>query len=133
SCVGTPLYMAPEVWSAIAATPRTDIYSLGAVIYELASGKPPHTATDYWSLRSAAINNDVRALAKLVPDIPPDFAAIVDRCLRRDPQQRFASGEELQAALESLHARTAERKLAARRRLSPRQRSFLWAGGSGTL
>jgi serine/threonine protein kinase/formylglycine-generating enzyme required for sulfatase activity len=101
-CMGTPLYMAPEVWCALKATKRTDVYSLGAVLYELASGRPPHDAHDLDSLRWAALEKDAAKLAARRPEIPLGFAAIVDRCLARDPQLRFGSAEEILAALESL-------------------------------
>ncbi len=132
-CVGTPLYMAPEVWSSFQATPRTDIYSLGAVLYELACGRPPHPATDYFSLRTAATTAEVTPLTKLVPELPTDFAALVDRCLRRDPQERFASGEELLVALETLPSRNTEGQPVIKPRLSVRQVRYLGAGLVATI
>lgn len=101
-CVGTPLYMAPEAWRAERAIPQTDVYSAGAVLYELASGHPPHTANEMFALRDEAMTEDARPLAEVAPDIPIEFASIVDRCLHRNAIKRFSSGEELLAALESL-------------------------------
>jgi formylglycine-generating enzyme required for sulfatase activity len=102
------------------------------VLYELASGQPPHLASDYWSLRSAAIEKDVEALGKRVAALPPDFAAIVDRCLRRDPAERFASGEELVAAL-SQQQKSAAEPPPPPPRLSPRRRRFLVLGLGSTV
>jgi serine/threonine protein kinase len=102
--VGTPLYMAPEIWMKQPATASSDIYSLGAVLFELASGRPPHTAADLPSLRSAVIEHDAPPLLQLssAQGAPAAFAAIVDRCLRRRPEERFASAQELLSALEAV-------------------------------
>lgn len=101
TCVGTPLYMAPETWTGQQATPQTDIYSVGAVLYELSAGVPPHVASDLWSLEVAACGTTAAPLASIAKDIHPAFAAIVDRCLCREPSQRFKSGGELSTELES--------------------------------
>jgi serine/threonine protein kinase/formylglycine-generating enzyme required for sulfatase activity len=129
ACVGTPMYMAPEVWRSEAATPRTDIYSLGAVLYELACGEPPHDAIDLPSLQKAALQQDARPLLEVAPELPPAFAAIVDRCLRRDPLQRFASGEDLLAALEGLQHATPSQPSGFLQR-SRRLFHYLAAGGA---
>ncbi len=93
--LGTPYYMAPEVWRGEPATPQADLYSLGALLYELCAGRPPYFSSSLEELRQAVRMQDARPLAGLVPAIDPRFAALVDRCLRRDPAQRFASVEEL--------------------------------------
>jgi serine/threonine protein kinase/formylglycine-generating enzyme required for sulfatase activity len=103
--VGTPHYMAPEVWQNLAATPRADVYALGAVIYELISGAPPFADHDHLPLAELGIivrDREVPSLATQVPNLDPRFVALVDRCLRRDPGDRFASGEEAREALELL-------------------------------
>jgi formylglycine-generating enzyme required for sulfatase activity len=97
--VGTPDYMAPEVWDASAPTRRSDVYSLGAVIYELLAGSPPFGTVDPSELGRVVRDQDAPALAA-----EPRVAAMVARCLARDPAQRFASGEELREALEQLDA-----------------------------
>lgn len=100
--VGTPLYMSPETWRGEAIGPRADIYSLGAVLYELCTGVPPHDALDIETLHIAATTEDVAPLLSAAPRVPPRFAEIVDRCLKRDQNARFASGTELLSALEAL-------------------------------
>jgi formylglycine-generating enzyme required for sulfatase activity len=104
TCVGTPLYMAPETWDGVPPTPRTDVYSLGAVLYELCAGVPPHVATDLPGLQAAVVTRQATPLALVAANVPADFALIVDRCLCRDPAGRYASGQELLAALEKLTA-----------------------------
>ncbi|MFO0580005.1 MAG: bifunctional serine/threonine-protein kinase/formylglycine-generating enzyme family protein [Polyangia bacterium] len=99
--IGTPLYMGPEAWRGERAIPSTDVYSLGAVLYELASGRPPHDQRDLWSLRDAAVEDDPRPLSEVAPSLPPAFARIIDRCLRKNPLLRYATGEALLNALET--------------------------------
>jgi formylglycine-generating enzyme required for sulfatase activity len=97
--VGTPLYMAPEVWRGEAATPQCDIYSLGALFYELATGVPPYQAPSLKLLRQVVLRGGARPVAELCPGLDPRFAAIIDRCLRYDPADRFISAERLAEAL----------------------------------
>lgn len=100
--LGTPLYMAPEAWRGEPASAATDVYSLGALLYELCTGKPPHDFQLPDDIRAAALGSDARPLGETADDLEPRFATIIDRCLRRDPAARFASAEELQRALEAL-------------------------------
>jgi len=89
--IGTLPYMAPEVLAGEAASRRSDLFSLGALAYELAAGRLPQ--------REAT-----RPLPSLAgrPDMDPRFAAIVDRLLRLDPAERFGSAEALLDALAAL-------------------------------
>jgi formylglycine-generating enzyme required for sulfatase activity len=103
--IGSPAYMPPEAWRGESATPRGDVYSLGALLYELASGRTPHRGDSQDVVRSSAVETDAPPLATMAPGIDPRFAAIVDRCLRRDPQLRFASGDAVCERLETLAAR----------------------------
>ncbi|HET9622405.1 MAG TPA: protein kinase [Kofleriaceae bacterium] len=96
---GTPDYMAPEVWTGQAPTRRSDVYSLGAVIHELISGQPPFAGVAFDELGRVVVEQDAPAL-----DTEPRLAALVARCLARDPDARFASGEELREAFERLQA-----------------------------
>ncbi len=100
--LGTPLYMAPEVWRGEQATYRADVYALGALVYALATGQPPHVASNIKELRRTVLDNDARPLASVSSGVDPRLAAIVDRCLQRDPAKRFASAEDLRSALEDL-------------------------------
>jgi formylglycine-generating enzyme required for sulfatase activity len=102
--MGTPAYMPPEAWRGEPATRRSDVYSLGALLYDLAAGVPPHRGESQAAVRSSALDADPPPLATAVPGVDPRFAAIVDGCLRRQPDQRFASGEAVREALEVLAA-----------------------------
>ena len=99
--VGTPRYLAPECWRAETATAASDIYSLGVLLYELATGEVPHPQENIEALRDAVCNHEVLPLSE-AQGIEPRFALIVQRCLRKDPEARFATGDELCAALELL-------------------------------
>ncbi|HVE81312.1 MAG TPA: serine/threonine-protein kinase, partial [Myxococcales bacterium] len=104
--LGTPYYMAPETWRGEPASARSDLYSLGALLYELCAGRPPgHDLGDDLPLPAAVQKRDAPPLARVAPDVQPAFAAIVDRCLRRDPAERFAAAEEMLDALEALSTR----------------------------
>ncbi len=100
--LGTPDYMAPEIWRGEPATRASDVYALGAILHELATGKPPMHGVPLPDLPRAIQEREVPALASAAPEVDPRFAAIVDRCLRREPRDRFRSGDELREALEEL-------------------------------
>ena len=100
--LGTPLYMAPEAWRGDPATACADVYSAGVVLYQLACGHTPHVARTMRELREQVTTADARPLARLVPDLDPELARVIHRCLQHDARLRFASGDELRAALESL-------------------------------
>lgn len=94
---GTPLYLAPEVRAGTAADRRSDVYQIGCILYELLTGRAP--LFDIPGGVVGALDHDVPSLA---PRIGARFAAVIDRCLRRDPDARFATGDELREALEQL-------------------------------
>jgi serine/threonine protein kinase/formylglycine-generating enzyme required for sulfatase activity len=99
---GTPHYMAPELWWGEPSSYRSDVYALGVLLFELCSGKPPFADASFYELASATATRDPPPLVNVAPGIEPAFGAVVDRCLRRDPSERFATGDELREALEAL-------------------------------
>lgn len=99
---GTPLYMAPEIWRGEPGTRRADIYATGVLLYELCTGAPPFADVTLQELPQIVNQRDATPLYSVAPAVEPRLAAIIDRCLRRDPAQRFASGDELREALEQL-------------------------------
>jgi serine/threonine-protein kinase len=93
---GTPYYMSPEQTLGRAVDPRTDLYSLGVTIFELATGKLPFTQGNlpYHHVHTPA--PDPRSL---VPDLPEALAVVILRCLQKDPAHRYQSVRELLAEL----------------------------------
>lgn len=100
--MGTPYYIAPEVWGGEAATRRSDVYSLGALIYELCAGQPPNRHIPFAELSRAAQDKDAPPLLTKAPSVDARLAVVVDRCLARDPAERYESAEQLRDALEQL-------------------------------
>ncbi len=100
--LGTPAFMAPEVWMGQGATFASDVYSLGALLFTLRAGEPPHMADTVEELAESAVMTDAPRLHTVAPDTDPRLGTIVDRCLRRDPTQRFPSAGELRSALAAL-------------------------------
>ena len=102
--VSIPAYMSPEAWRGEPSTLRSDVYSFGALLYALGAGAPPHRGDSPEIAQEAALACDAPSLAVAAPGIDARFVAIVDRCLRRDPAERFASGDDVREALETLAA-----------------------------
>jgi len=98
--VGTPLYMAPEVWRGEIATRRSDLYSLGILLYELLAGAAPHRGIPLEELVSAVQDRDIPRLGDVTSGVDPVLTAIVHRLVERDPDARFASADALLVALE---------------------------------
>jgi serine/threonine protein kinase/formylglycine-generating enzyme required for sulfatase activity len=105
---GTPLYMAPELWDGAPASPRSDIYALGALLYELCTGAAPHANVPLAELPQAARAAAIRPAAEVAPGLDAGLGRVIDRCLARDPAERFASGDGLCDALDALDAQDAE-------------------------
>ncbi|WP_437754297.1 nSTAND1 domain-containing NTPase [Sorangium sp. So ce1389] len=103
---GTPHYLPPELWRGDLATRRSDVYALGAVLYELCAGAPPHDDVPLGDLPRVAQCYRPLPLAPRAPGIDARLAAVIERCLEIDPAARFASGDELRDALEQLLARS---------------------------
>jgi len=100
AAIGTPHYMSPEqVLGASSVDERSDIYSLGAVGYVMLAGREPFSGGEAVQIMRRRIAHNAPPLAPLVPAAAAPLAAVVMRCLARDPSQRWPSARELGAAL----------------------------------
>src|ERR1035437_5942093 len=105
---GTPLYMSPEQASGRAVDSRTDLWSLGAVLYEMLAGKPAFRGETQIQVLHAVVYDDPPRLREVRPGLPGEIEAIVSRVLQKDPAKRYQSAAEmvndLSAALAALEA-----------------------------
>jgi serine/threonine protein kinase len=99
---GTPEYLSPEQIIGAPGDERSDIYGWGVVMYELISGRVPHTGPDPVAAMAAHLNDTPVPLHELRPDVPPDLEAVVLTALRRQPGRRHPSAEALLDDLEHL-------------------------------
>jgi hypothetical protein len=97
--IGTPAYMSPEQALGLPADFRSDIYSLGVVLYEALSGAPPFTGSPH-SVMNAHANSSAPPLAERRPDVPAAVEGIVQRALAKRPEDRFQTAGALANALE---------------------------------
>jgi serine/threonine protein kinase len=101
STMGTPDYMSPEQVRNRRCDERTDIYSLGAILYEMLAGPIPFRDDNPWVAMNNRVSGDPVAPRKINPAITPQAEEIVLRALQRDPGQRFQTAIEFKAALDS--------------------------------
>ncbi|MGH9556576.1 MAG: protein kinase domain-containing protein [Terriglobales bacterium] len=102
SVVGTLAYMAPEQLRGQPADARSDVWALGTVLYEMATGARPFQGQTGFELSSAIMN---RPPAPLPGKVPIELKAVIERCLEKEPERRYQRGGEVRAALETLQTR----------------------------
>ncbi|MES2307124.1 MAG: serine/threonine-protein kinase [Gemmatimonadota bacterium] len=100
--VGTPEFISPEQASGDVVDGRSDLYSLGVVAFYILAGQLPFDAPTPTGLLAMHLTQPPPSLAALRPDLPPEMVAAVERCLAKNPSDRFATGEELANALDGL-------------------------------
>jgi eukaryotic-like serine/threonine-protein kinase len=139
--LGTPLYMSPEQARGDEDLDhRVDIYALGVIMYETASGRVPFSGNNYLSVISQVLNETPKPLREIRPELSEEFEAIVNKALAKDREDRYASANDMLADLNALlddptHS-TERAKITGPRRLLPKpvQRipRIAWAiGGAG--
>jgi serine/threonine protein kinase/Tfp pilus assembly protein PilF len=97
--VGTPLYLAPEIFAGQRASVQSDVYAVGVLLFYLVTGTFPVSAASMEELARAHQQRDRRSLRDLRPDAPQAFVAVVERALDSDPNRRFRTVGELETAL----------------------------------
>lgn len=98
SILGTPSYISPEQAAALNVDQRSDIYSLGIIMYELITGRVPFTADTALALALQHIQSPITPPSKIVPNIPPAVEQVILKALDKSPENRFANTDELVAA-----------------------------------
>ncbi len=95
SARGTPLYMSPEQASGKTVDARTDLWSLGVVLYEMLAGRPPFSGDTHLQVMHAIVHSDPPELREVRPDLPPGVERIVLRALQKDPSKRYQSATDM--------------------------------------
>ena len=97
--LGTPEYMSPEQAEGVPATPRSDIYSFGIVLYEMAAGDVPFRGKSAIAVLRKQVEEEPPPLSEQRPDLPPGFLEAVSAAMRKKPEERPANAAELAAML----------------------------------
>ena len=100
--LGTPLYMSPEQCRGMAADARSDIYAVGATLFHMLAGRPPFSGDNPVILMNAHCHDPLPSLLQLCPEISEGCMAVVEKCLAKNPDARYADAAALLADLERL-------------------------------
>ena len=124
SFLGTPSYMSPEQASGRANQigPAADLYSLGAIFFELLTGQPPFLGETPMATLRMVLNDQPASVYQLAPHVPRDLATICDKCLEREPRRRYQSAADLKSDLQ----RYLQGKPIQARKTSGLERAWRW-------
>jgi hypothetical protein len=111
---GTPLYMAPEQAKGDPPDPRADLFSLGSVLYTMASGRPPFRAANPLAVLKRVAEDTPRPIRQIIPEVPQWLCDLITRLHAKEPAERFQSAAEVAALLEQFLAHVQQPTLVAR-------------------
>src|SRR6476660_6761520 len=100
--LGTPAYMSPEQAEGKPVEAHSDIFSFGAVLYEMIAGRPAFRRDTHLATLTAVLRDEPKPLGQERKETPPELERVIQRCLRKDPARRFQSMADLKVALEEL-------------------------------
>jgi serine/threonine protein kinase len=109
---GTPQFLAPELLQGEAPSPRTDVYAMGVLLYEMFTGRVPFDDNDTARLVRRVISEKAPSVETLRPDLPPELRDILERAIARDPETRFPDAPSLADAIASFEGQVLDRVLA---------------------
>jgi hypothetical protein len=101
---GTPLYMAPEQAQGETLDPRVDLFSLGSVLYTMASGRPPFRASTALAVLKRVAEDTPRPIREIIPEVPQWLCEVVAKLQAKDPDERFQTASEVAELLERYQA-----------------------------
>ena len=133
--MGTPAYLSPEQIEGKAQDGRSDLFSLGILLYQMVTGVRPFDGTSLGAVCAQILNATPPPPSRLNPQIPAAFDRVIQRCLAKDPDKRYATGEELARDLYPF-ARSVPQPASPWRRLwtaQPLLRGAVWAAGALAL
>jgi len=112
--MGTPAYMSPEQTSGRPLDHRTDIFSLGVLLHEMATGRRPFDGSSSAELVSAILRDNPPPVTDARPDLPSDLARIVRRCLEKDPRHRLQTARDVSNEFRDLARQTSQKVVPAK-------------------
>jgi len=119
SILGTISYMSPEQAQGKKVDTRSDIFSFGAVLYEMATGCRAFEGESSLSTLSSILRDEPKPVMEVAPDVPPALEAVFLRCLRKNPDDRWQTMKEVQVALSALKRESDSGSLYTTRMLAP--------------
>ncbi len=102
SIIGTVSYMSPEQAQGKKVDTRSDVFSFGVVLYEMVTGVRAFGGDNALSTLSAILRDEARPIAEVAPDVPPQIEQVIKRCLRKNPDDRWQTMQDVKAALAAL-------------------------------